>query len=85
MTLQGLFAKLDQESDRQGDYFFDPLPIAEQAIREAIEIARATTEEQNSKGLYPFKIDAIQGLKDNLCKEFGIEPYAQQGRVEGDA
>ncbi len=76
MTLQDLFAKLDQESDRQGAYFFHPLPIAEQAIREAIERAR---QEYPSNVEHPHyeqlvaEVDTHNAAIDQVLKELGIE------------
>lgn len=46
---------------------------AKQAIQGAIERAKATTETHNSDGMYPIKPDAIQGFRDNLWKELGID------------
>jgi hypothetical protein len=87
MTIRELFKKLDQEYDEQGDYFFDPVPIAEEAIREVIEQAKPKHLPIEQSGPYHHHRgwnEAIDLYRAHLLRGFGIDNLSTKEQSKED-
>jgi hypothetical protein len=94
MTIHELFEKLDREYDRQGEYGFDPVPIAEQAIRESIERAKPTEQFKHPSPNREYRANhdysradmdeaydtGVEDFYTTLLKELGLSEQEANGK-----